>query len=1608
MVKFNNSEHLLNYLNELIRQKLDENQATKLIAFAQYYFKGVSQEDLEGRVPEDLYGALLVHWNLALNYKPGSQKVHVYNPTLEDHSWQSKHTIIDIVIEDMPFLLQSITMEINQHGFASHFLIHPVFNVSRSKSGELISLTPGKVEDEFAECFLHLEIDRQSSRKVLDKIQHCLSRILEDVRAATQDWTGCMNKMAEVIDQLRASSLYQTEQGKEATQFLQWLHDDHFVFLGYREYDIVVKDGVAGFKVKPGTGLGVLRDSIARLPKAECLTISDDAYETIASAKPIMITKATSKSTVHRSVFMDYIGVRQLDDDGNIIGEKRFLGLYSSSAYTCELKSIPMVGSKMQRLMQRSGFQRSTHGARALLYVLQSLPRDELFQADEDSLLDCALGVLQLQGRQRVRVFVRHDVYGFFVSLLIFVPRERYHTESRKKIQNILLTAFHGQNVDFNVQLSESILARIHFIIHSTKGCNIEYDVKELEAKIVDVLADWRDDLKAEMLSYFGEAKGNELFGAYGDGFSAAYREEVSARTALLDIERFEHMQKKNLVADGLLYSPLTAAGHKTLHFKLFSCGQQASLSRSLPILENMGVKVCNEKPYRIKNKNLEQQLWVHDFGLIYGQAGGLDVEKLKPSFQEAVEHAWFGRIENDGFNVLVIKAGLDWRQVNIFRAYYLYMRQLEITFSQAYVESALANNPVAIDLLVKLFYARFDPKQDGDEKRVIELQQAIEAEIDQVSSLDEDRILRRYLNLIQSAVRTNYFINSLDDSGVPFFATKFDSSLIIEMPLPVPYFEVFVYSPRMEGIHLRGGAVARGGLRWSDRREDFRTEVLGLMKAQMTKNAVIVPTGAKGGFFVKRLNEIVDKEQARQEVVQCYQILIRGLLEITDNLDDDGIVKPENVRCYDQDDPYLVVAADKGTATFSDYANKLSKRYNYWLGDAFASGGSVGYDHKAMGITARGAWESVKHNFNLLGPDIRTTPFTVVGIGGMAGDVFGNGMLLSDKIKLVAVFDHEYIFIDPDPDPELSYQERKRLFSIARVSWSDYSPKLISKGGGVYSRSLKSITLSKQAQERLGIDVEKVIPQDLIKIILCAPVDLLWNGGIGTYVKACDELNIDVGDRANDATRVNGKQLRCRQVAEGGNLGFTQRGRIEYAMNRGRINTDSIDNSAGVDCSDYEVNIKILLNKIMRNGDLTEKLRNELLVQMTDQVADLVLAHNYQQNRAITMIEKEALDEWSMVRRLIDMLEARGGLDRALENIPSDEQMAERYSNNQGLTRPEISVLLSYSKKMLKEELLPQSELLNAQVFDQALLNYFPDQLQQQYPEEIKKHSLAKEIVVNQLINNLVNQQGMMVPYKLMIDLGCSVVAVLNVYHLVCQVFGIDKLLLLFKEHENQLEAELQHGLNLTVRKTIERAMYWFLVNEATREDSGSRLEKIYIQGIAELSSVITELLPEQEQEAIDKKIDELIQQGVSAGMALNIVLMDKLYHCLDVVLVQKKTSCVLQDAAKVYFSLIEKFDLAWVRQQILVLPRGTVWEALARRTMREEFNVVCSSLTIAVLNQQGRNIGEKLENWLSAYDTAIQRYLKLLAQVRLETDIDLEKITVLFKELRSVENKI
>ena len=1103
--------------------------------------------DLEDRSPIDAYGAALSHWSFAGRREPGEWKIRIYNPHFEEHGWQSTHTVIEMVNDDMPFLVDSARMEINRQGYAIHMILHPVMNVRRDAEGRLLEILPPDTdeEDAISESVIHVEVDRQTEPEVLEDLKQSIQKTLADVKAAVEDWPEMRGRVGEIVSVLEKDPPdFEPDDLAETRAFLEWVDADNFTFLGYREYDLTTQNGEEVLCAVQGSGLGILRQSESGPVSHSFAELPPEVRRLARTPKLLNLTKANSRATVHRPSYLDYIGIKKFDESGEVTGERRFLGLYTFSAYIASVFDIPLVRRKVRYVLERAGFPEGSHNEKDLVEILETYPRDELFQISKEELFDIAMGILHLQERHRVRFFVRRDTYGRFFSCLVFVPRDRYNTVIRERMQEILLKAFDGANVEYNVRLSESVLARVHFIIYTKPGETPEYDEEEIEGRIVETTRSWTDSLYDALIEQCGEEQGIELFRKYRDAFSPGYRAGFLPRTAVSDIQRMETLRSEDDLGMSL-YHPIEEP-EDFLGFKLFRLGEQVSLSEILPLLEDMGVEVVDERPHEVKPAG-SPPVWIYDFGLVHEAGGELQTGEVKEIFQDAFVRAWRGAVENDGFNRLVLRARLTWREISILRAYCKYLRQTGSTFSQDYMEDALVTNQHIARLIVDLFEARLDPSRQ-DEAEGGRLEEEIEEALEAVVSLDEDRILRSFLDITLATLRTNYYQSTPDGDPKGHLSFKLDPERIPGLPLPRPRFEIFVYSPRTEGVHLRGGEVARGGIRWSDRREDFRTEILGLMKAQTVKNAVIVPVGAKGGFVVKRPPAEGGREALQQEVVACYKTLIRGMLDITDNISGDEIVPPTDVTRYDDDDPYLVVAADKGTATFSDIANGISEEYGFWLGDAFASGGSVGYDHKEMGITARGAWESVSRHFRELGHDTQSEDFSVIGIGDMSGDVFGNGMLLSRHIKLVGAFNHMHIFLDPDPDPEKSFDERERLFGLPRSSWTDYDEGLISEGGGIFPRTAKSIPLSPQVREMLDVEAESMTPTELMSAMLKAEVDLLWNGGIGTYVKASSESNAEVGDRANDILRVDGAELRCRVVGEGGNLGFTQMGRIEYA----------------------------------------------------------------------------------------------------------------------------------------------------------------------------------------------------------------------------------------------------------------------------------------------------------------------------------------------------------------------------------------------------------------------------------------------------------------------------
>jgi len=1566
---------LLEKLLTLIEDKFPEPESEQIKHFVQHFYHAVAPEDMHQNITH-LYGAAVAYWHFARQYT--QTKVRVYNPQFEQEGWQSPHTIVSILIKDMPFLIDTIRMALNRQGLTVHLIIYPVIPVERDEQGQLRQVLPYETpiyrRNGNYESIIHIEIDKQTEAATLERIAHELKTVLGELRLAVDDWQKMLDKMQ---DALQALEPIENDEINEVCEFLRWLQANHFTFLGYREYDLSRQNDKVGLYRIPGTGLGILRDkgktreisnSFAQLP----LELRKLAYQ----PHLLLLNKTKARSNIHRPARMDYIGIKRINNEGIVTGERRFLGLYTSAAYHQLTAEIPLIRRKIKSVFEKAGFRHGSHKHQALFYILESYPRDELFQIEPETLQQTAMGILQLQERQQpIRLFVRADTYGRFFSCLVYIQRERYDTEMRQRMETVLLEAFGGTRIEFNVWLSESVLAQIHFIVYTPTGTCIDCDFKEIENKLIEVTREWQDVLHDALLEHNGEEHGTHLLSRYEKAFPVAYREDFSATSAVYDIEKIEKVIETGQLGMNL-YRPIEALDN-SLHFKLFHAQNHIPLSQVLPLLENMGVKVISERAYEVTGK---PAIWIQEFGLLHDEQS-LNISQIKALFQDVFVRLWRGEIENDGFNRLALRAQLTWREILIFRAYWKYLRQTGGSFSQKYVEQALVNNPTIAETLLDLFYARCNPAQDRTTNNYDALVQQIEKSLDSVTSLDEDRILRLFLGGILATLRTNYFQDK------PYLSFKFDPSKVPDLPEPRPMFEIFVYSPNVEGVHLRGGKVARGGLRWSDRIEDYRTEILGLLKAQMVKNAVIVPVGAKGGFVAKQA-----------EGIECYKTFIRGLLDLTDNFIEGQIVPAHNVVRHDDDDPYLVVAADKGTATFSDIANEIAKEYNFWLSDAFASGGSSGYDHKKMGITARGAWESVKRHFREIQVNIQTQDFSVIGIGDMSGDVFGNGLLLSQHIKLLAAFNHLHIFLDPNPNPQKSWEERQRLFNLPRSTWADYNPKLISEGGGVFSRKSKSILISPEVQAMLGIQAKSLKPNELIHAILCAPVDLLWNGGIGTYVKAQTEHHAEVGDKSNDAVRVNGQDLRCKVVGEGGNLGFTQLGRIEYAQNGGRINTDALDNSGGVDCSDHEVNIKILLNAIVANGDMTNKQRNHLLAEMTEQVSELVLKNNYLQTQAISIPLSIYPQMFDLHARFIRHLEKQGQLDRELEFLPNNKILAERRAAQQGFTSPELCILLAYSKISLYQALLG-SDLPEDPYFRSILENYFPTPLPTRFAEEIAQHRLHREIITTQLTNLVINRGGIAFVYMLEEETGQTAPEIVRAFMVAWEVFDIEKLCLDIEALDNQINSQVQLKMIMSARQQIERASRWLLRHHRMPLDIAKTIETLR-PGVTQLADSLDGAEPED----LEKLAQQLIEAGVPSELATRVARLEICLSALDIVEVANATAVTLEHVAAVHFLLGTRLKLYWLRDQISQLPRDNRWTALSRSALRDELYRTHRELTTLVLQTNNQTPEDQLDAWMAKNATRISRYQEIISEISHVENPYLAMLSVGLREIRNL----
>ncbi|CAD5378683.1 NAD-specific glutamate dehydrogenase [Pseudomonas sp. OF001] len=1593
-------------LHEVLARQVEERGLGQVDLFARQFFASVALDELAERRLADLAGACLSAWRLLERFDPGEPQVVLFSPDYERHGWQSPHTVLQMLHADMPFLVDSLHMELRRRGHAVHSLQNCVLSLRRGAGGELLELLEAGAEgpEVRREALLCLEIDRCANAGEQHMLAKALHEVLGDVRLAVGDFAPMQARVRALLDNLEPACLAaHVEDCAEVAAFLDWLLDNHFTFLGYEEFTVEAQADGSGLLVYAEDSLlGLSRRLRQGLPAAQ-RWVSAQAMAWLRAPCLLSFAKADQPARVHRAAYPDYVSLRQFSPDGQVLRECRFIGLYTSPVYVESMRHIPCVRQKVAEVIRRAGFAPGAHLGKSLAQVLEVLPRDDLFQTPVEELTATAVAIVQIQERKRLRVFLRRDPYGHFCYCLAYVPRDIYSSEILQRIERVLRERLGASDCEFWTWFSESVLARVQFILRVDPQRPAAIEARVLEQEVIQACRGWQEEFASLLVESLGEARATDLLAA--GGFPAGYRERFEPHEAVVDLRHLLELSRERPLVLRFYQAPLERG--RNLHCKIYHAETPLALSDMLPILENLGLRVLGEFPFRLRRHD-GSQFWIHDYSFTYAEGIDVDLVQLNDILQDAFIHIVQGDAENDGFNRLVLGAGLPWREVAVLRAYGRYLKQIRLGFDLGYIAATLSNHADIARELIRLFKTRFYlarklPVEELADKQQ-RLEQAILGALEQVQVLNEDRILRRYLELIRATLRSNFYQSGADGAPKDYLSFKLDPHLISEMPRPVPRYEIFVYSPRVEGVHLRGGKVARGGLRWSDREEDYRTEVLGLVKAQQVKNAVIVPVGAKGGFVPRRLPLGGTRDEIQAEAIACYRIFVSGLLDLTDNLVEGGVVPPPGVVRHDEDDPYLVVAADKGTATFSDIANALSADYGFWLGDAFASGGSAGYDHKGMGITARGAWVGVQRHFRERGIDVQRDPITVVGIGDMAGDVFGNGLLRSEQLLLIGAFNHQHIFLDPNPDPAASFAERQRLFALPRSSWADYDAALISPGGGVFPRSAKSIAISPEVRARLAIDAEQLPPSELISALLRAPVDLLWNGGIGTYVKSSHESHVDVGDKANDALRVDGRELRCQVVGEGGNLGMTQLGRVEYCLRGGACNTDFIDNAGGVTCSDHEVNIKILLGEVVRAGDLTLKQRNELLREMTEAVAGLVLGISYRQVQALSLAQRHARGRLGEFRRLMLDLESRGRLDRALEFLPGDDELNARVAQGQALTRPELALLLSYSKFDLKEALL-HSPLVDDPYLREELDHAFPPQLLARFPQALEHHRLRREIISTRIANDLVDHMGVTFVQRLNESTGLSAAHIAGGWVVVRDLFDLPHWWQQIEALDHQVDAELQLALMEELMRLGRRATRWLLRNRRSELDMARAVEH-FAPCVEALIDNLEELLEGPARAAWLARREELEGAGVPAGLARRLASCGDLYTLLPIIEAADVTGQPPMRVAACYFAVGAELELGWYLQQLNALPVENNWQVLARESLRDDLDWQQRAITIAVLQMpEGPvEIDNRLTLWLAHHQPLVGRWRHLLAELRAASGSDYAVYAVANRELQDL----
>ena len=1605
-------------------------------ALIRAYFRRVAPED-QPRRAEDITAMVTAHRALGARRARGSAAVHTYNPAAGADGWGGASTVVDVVTDDMPYLVDSVISVLSAAGITVHRVIHPILAVRRDDDGSLAevvgeSAPNSTVDGTVRESWMHLLVDRLTDASRTEAMEDSLRHALAEVACVVADTSAMTVQARRVATDVRNTAGAPGEPrptssnatgADEAADLLEWMAAGHVRFLGYQHETLAApgsSDETAQRSTEPPR-LGLLRlDPRLGADMTDGPT-GDAADHTHDGAAATSAAPAGPQVTLGQHWLDSAVGRERpalsvaVTVDSGLAGvhRYRFWVSLTPQATTADIATVPVLRRTVQATLERLGAAPNSYSGQRAIAALAAYPRTELFWADRDQVRAVVAAQLQLTSRRRLRVFLQPDPRGRFVSVLVFVPRDRYTTAHRLAMQRELMRAFDGKDIRYTARVGDSLLAAVHFTVTTDPSARPDVDLAALTKTLRETIRTWEDYLVTAVVGGDDDLDTAGALSRYSEAFDEAYKEDYTVQDAIEDLKRLDGVEDERDLVITIGRPPAGAPGDSRL--KLYVAGASVTLSRAMPVLQSLGVQVIDERPYEVRRSDGTPS-HIYDFGVVVPESqrsSGAELGDMKRRFADAFSAVWHGWCEVDGFNALVLAARLQWRDVSILRAYAKYLRQIGSAYTQGYIEQVLCAYPTITAQLSELFAARFDPALPDAERddRCDERATAITAELDAVTSLDADRILRTYLHLIEATDRTNAYIPRRGGDRMPHLAFKLDPHRVPGMPKPVPAHEIWVYSPKVEGVHLRFGAVARGGLRWSDRPEDFRTEVLGLVKAQEVKNAIIVPVGAKGGFVVKQPptptgDSAADRDRVQAEGIACYRVFISCLLDVTDNRAGGAVVPPDHVVRHDPDDPYLVVAADKGTATFSDIANSVAADYGYWLGDAFASGGSAGYDHKGMGITARGAWESVRHHFRELGVDVQNHDFTCVGIGDMSGDVFGNGMLRSEHTRLIAAFDHRHVFVDPDPDPGLGFAERRRLFELPRSSWADYRRELISAGGGVWPRSMKSIPVTAQMRDVLGLaaSVNALAPTELIHAILLAPADLLWNGGIGTYVKASTETHAQVGNKANDAVRVDGRDLKVKVVGEGGNLGVTQLGRVEYARMGGRINTDAIDNSAGVDTSDHEVNIKIALQPLITDGSLAEADRNALLASMTDEVAGLVLADNAAQNRLLGISRHHAGPMLSVHARQIDALVDEGRLDRALEFLPTPAQIEARIAAGEGLTSPELSVLVAYTKSKLAVEMLA-SDLPESAAYADRLPSYFPSQMRDKYADAIEAHPLAREIVTTMAANEVVNAAGISYAFRLGEEIAASPADAIRAFTVVNDVFDLPALFGEINASDHVVPADCQDQLSLMARRVLDRAARWFLSRRPQPLDVRAEIDR-YSAAVHAITPRIGELVCGVEADNVRRDTDAMVARGSTPELARRVVESLYIFSALDIFDVAERSSRDLIEVAELYYALSAHLEFDDLLTDVTNLERGDRWHALARQAVRDDLYRSMWMLTADVLSttSPGTPAAAKIGEWEEQNSSRLARARATLSEIARAGAGDLAALSVAAREVRAM----